>query len=199
VRAVPARRPPPEERQRDPERTRQALLDAALAEFAAKGRAGARVGEIAERAGVNKQLISYYFGGKDGLYDAIVERWHQLEREIAEPGLDLDELAYRYLEVGSRQPELQKLFVRENLEQDPAEVAYEPDCDDLRDLRARQAAGELAGDLDPGFVLLVLMAATTSGVVFPGETKRLTGLDPRSPEYLDHIGEQLRRLVRHLS
>ena len=38
-----------------------------IAEFSAKGFAGARVSEIAARAGVNQQLIAYYFDGKQGL------------------------------------------------------------------------------------------------------------------------------------
>src|SRR5450759_1887534 len=62
------RSPAAGERQRDAERSRQALLTAALDEFSLKGFAGARVAEIAERAGVNKQLINYYFGSKEGLY-----------------------------------------------------------------------------------------------------------------------------------
>ncbi len=48
------------------------LLDAALREFAAHGRAGARTQRIAERAGVNKQLIHYYYRTKAGLYAAVL-------------------------------------------------------------------------------------------------------------------------------
>jgi len=51
----------------------QRLLAAALAEFAEHGRAGARTGRIATRAGVNKQLIHYYYRTKAGLYQAVVE------------------------------------------------------------------------------------------------------------------------------
>jgi TetR/AcrR family transcriptional regulator len=196
---TPRRSPAPAERQRDAERTRQALLDAAQAEFAAKGRAGARVSEIAARAGVNKQLISYYFGGKDGLYQAIVDRWHEQEARLSEPGISLEELAWRYLEAGHRQPDLQRLFIRESLEQDADAVAHDPAAPELEDMRARQAAGEIADELDPAFVLLVLQAAVISGDVFPGDVKRLMGLDPGSPEYLERMGEQLRRLVRRLA
>jgi AcrR family transcriptional regulator len=46
------------------------LLAAALVEFASHGRAGARTERIARRAGVNKQLIHYYFRNKAGLYQA---------------------------------------------------------------------------------------------------------------------------------
>ena len=58
---------------RDPQGTRLALLSAAIAEFAAKGPAGARVDEIARRAGVNKQLVYHYFGNKDDLFRAALE------------------------------------------------------------------------------------------------------------------------------
>lgn len=196
--SAPRRSPAPEERQRDAERTRRALLDAARIEFAAKGLAGARVGAIAARAGVNKQLISYYFGGKEGLYRAILERWYEEEEQLSEPGLTLEELAFRYLEISHRQADLQRLFLRQSMEEDPAEVAHDPDAHELADMRARQAAGEVADELDPAFLLLMLSGTVFSGVVVPREAKRLTGLDPGSPEYLEHMGEQLRRLVRRL-
>jgi len=140
-----------------------------------------------------------YFGGKDGLYQAILERWYAQEAQLSEPGIRLEELAYRYLEAGHRQPDLQRLFVREEMEADPDTAERDPDSQDLADLRARQAAGEIAGELDPAFVLLVLQAAVISGIVFPRDVKRLMGLDPASPEYLEHMGEQLRRLVRRLA
>ena len=196
---APRRSPAPDARQRDAERTREALLDAALAEFGAKGLAGARTSEIAERAGVNKQLISYYFGGKEGLYKAILDRWYAQEAQLAETDISLEELVWRYFEAGHRQPDLQRLFIREELEQDPDAVEHEPIADDIEDLRARQAAGEIADDLDPAFVLLVLQTAVLSGIVFPREVKRLMGMDPGSEEFLEHMGEQLRRLVRRLA
>ncbi|VTU37156.1 Nicotinate degradation protein S [Variovorax sp. PBL-H6] len=65
---------------------RNAILVAARGEFAAKGLAGARVNEIASRAGVNKQLIYYYFGSKEGLYRTALEvvytEIRSLEREL---------------------------------------------------------------------------------------------------------------------
>jgi len=195
----PRRSPTPDARQRDAERTREALLDAALAEFGAKGLAGARTSEIAERAGVNKQLISYYFGGKDGLYKAILDRWYAQEDQLQEPDISLEELVWRYLEAGHRQPDLQRLFIREELEQDPDAVAHEPIADDIADLRRRQEEGEIADELDPAFVLLVLQTAVLSGIVFPREVKRLMGMDPGSPEFLEHMGQQMRLLVRRLA
>jgi AcrR family transcriptional regulator len=54
--------------------TKDAILDAAEEEFAEKGIAGARVEQIALRAGVAKALIYYYFEGKLQLLQAIVDR-----------------------------------------------------------------------------------------------------------------------------
>jgi TetR/AcrR family transcriptional regulator len=59
-------------RRRDPEASRQALLAAGTVLFAERGYEGTPVSAIAERARVNKAMISYYFSGKRGLYLAIV-------------------------------------------------------------------------------------------------------------------------------
>src|SRR5437660_1267675 len=57
----------------EPEKTRAAILKAALEEFAHEGVTGARTDEIARRAGVNKALLYYYFKDKEGLYAAALE------------------------------------------------------------------------------------------------------------------------------
>ena len=59
---------------RDPERTRSNILVAATVEFSGKGLDGARVDEIARRSGVNKRMIYHYFGDKEGLYLAVLEK-----------------------------------------------------------------------------------------------------------------------------
>src|ERR1700755_2207470 len=76
---------------RNPAATRQKLLAAARREFAASGLAGARVDEIAARAGVNKQLVYHYFGDKDALYLAVLE-WVYEEIRAQERTLNLEGL-----------------------------------------------------------------------------------------------------------
>src|SRR5581483_2548681 len=56
-----------------PEETREAILDAALKEFAQEGVAGARTDAIARAAGVNKALLYYYYGDKETLYGAVLD------------------------------------------------------------------------------------------------------------------------------
>ncbi|MBL8333389.1 MAG: helix-turn-helix transcriptional regulator, partial [Rubrivivax sp.] len=72
------RRSPPsparsEPRQRDADRSQQAILAAARDEFHEHGLGGARVERIAERAAVDKKLIYYYFENKDRLFQAVLE------------------------------------------------------------------------------------------------------------------------------
>src|SRR6202030_3108468 len=55
-------------------RTREKILAAALAEFSARGFAGARVDTIARRARVNKRMLYYCFGTKQDLYREILRR-----------------------------------------------------------------------------------------------------------------------------
>jgi TetR/AcrR family transcriptional regulator len=59
---------------RNPEASRARILDAARIEFVSNGLNGARVDRIAEQSGVNKNLIYHYFGSKDRLYLAVLER-----------------------------------------------------------------------------------------------------------------------------
>ena len=73
---------------RNPEATRKKLLTAARREFAKSGLAGARVDEIAARAGVNKQLVYHYYGDKDALYLAVLE-WVYEEIRVKERELNL--------------------------------------------------------------------------------------------------------------
>jgi TetR/AcrR family transcriptional regulator len=69
---------------REPEKTRAAILKAALEEFSHEGVTGARTDEIARRAGVNKALIYYYFKDKEGLYAAALEQvFSGLQQKVA--------------------------------------------------------------------------------------------------------------------
>lgn len=61
-------------RRNDAQASRAALLQAAEALFDERGYQAATVREIGERAGVDPALIARYFGGKEGLYLAALER-----------------------------------------------------------------------------------------------------------------------------
>lgn len=75
-----------------PEANRARIIRAAIDEFAARGYDGASMDAIAARTRTTRALINYYFGSKEKLYIAVLERVYAGIRE-AEAGLDLDHLA----------------------------------------------------------------------------------------------------------
>jgi AcrR family transcriptional regulator len=109
--------------ERDPERTRGAILAAATEEFTAHGLNGARVDEIAARSGVNKRMIYYYFGDKGGLYLAVLEeiyadirnaeiRLHLADRNPIDAMRELVAFTWNYF---IEHPEFLSLLGTENL------------------------------------------------------------------------------------
>ena len=79
-------------RTNDPERTMANIMEVALAEFAEKGLAGARIDEIAAATQTSKRMIYYYFQSKEGLYLAVLEESYRRMREI-ESEQHLEDLA----------------------------------------------------------------------------------------------------------
>lgn len=108
---------------RDPERTRAVILEAATEEITAKGLGGARVNEIADRAGVNKRMIYHYFGDKDGLYLAVLEAAYvairteeiKLDLEKRDPVEGMRELIQFTWGYYRNHPEFLSLLATENL------------------------------------------------------------------------------------
>ena len=156
------RQPP---KQRDSVATRRALLAAAINAFAEKGFAGARVNEIADRAGVNKQLLYHHFGNKDDLYRVALEAVYSQMRD-KEKELQLNDLspldAMRALIAYSfdylvEHPEFIRLVNDENAQGAPHAAGSDrlkkmhwPLVELLRDALERGAAdGTMRDDMDP--------------------------------------------------
>jgi TetR/AcrR family transcriptional regulator len=197
----PRRSPRGQERKRDPERTRERILDAAVVEFGEHGFAGARISAIARRAGVNEQLISYYFDGKEGLYRALQRRWQMISADASRPELPIADVVAAFLRLNAEQRSFARLLAWDGLAHTGSD-AVEPDAyftEMVEDLLRRQRAGELADDLDPAYVLLMLFAAALAPSVIPQIARRLTGLSADSPRFQEAYTEQLRRVVERLA
>jgi AcrR family transcriptional regulator len=59
---------------------RNRLLDAATAEFASRGYAGATLEGIGERAGVTKGGVYFHFRGKEALFFSVLDHWREVRR-----------------------------------------------------------------------------------------------------------------------
>lgn len=199
------RSPSGDQRKRDAERTRERILEAALIEFGEHGFAGARTSAIAARAGVNQQLISYYFSGKEGLYQALQLRW-QTTSGAAQPDQPLADVVAGFLQLGASQRSWARLLIWEGLADTGTAADTEGEAQShtyftamVDDVRRRQRTGELSADLDPAYVVLTFFAATMAPTVLPQVVRRLTGLPADSPEFLATYAAQLRRMLGHLA
>ena len=197
----PRRSPRAQDRKRDPERTRERILDAAVVEFGEHGFAGARISAIARRAGVNEQLISYYFDSKEGLYGALQQRWQLISAGASRPELPIAEVVAAFLRLSIEQRSFARLLAWDGLAHTGSD-AVEPDeyfTEMVEELRRREQAGELADDLDPAYVLLILFAAALAPTVIPQIARRLTGLSADSRTFQAAYAEQLRHVVERLA
>lgn len=144
---------------RDAEATRQRILEAAVAEFAEYGLAGARVDRIAENAASNKQLIYQYFGSKDGLFKTVVAR----ELARATEGLDfpLDDLpayAGAYFDFAMANPRLMRLVAWCGLEIEGL-IEGVPEAEPkLTAVTTAQEKGEISARFSPAFILSTISA-----------------------------------------
>ncbi|MCP4006014.1 MAG: TetR/AcrR family transcriptional regulator [bacterium] len=152
-------------RRREPGDARRSILDAATSEFSVHGLAGARVDRLAAAAGLNKAMIYHYFGDKEGLYLAVLERAYagireaeaQLDWTDAPPAEAVRRLVHFTWDYFVAHPEFLSLLNTENLQRAryvrrSEHVAHLQSSlvDGLRAVIARgEASGEFRRDVDP--------------------------------------------------
>jgi AcrR family transcriptional regulator len=201
MRAKAARRKD-ERRQRvnDPEGTRRNIVEVATREFAQKGYGGARVDAIANRTRTSKRMIYYYFGGKEGLYLAVLEEAYSSIRRT-EATLDLERLAPEKalstliaftFDYQNAHPEFVRLVMNENI-MEGVHMARSKAIgrlnagviDALQDLLARgRRTGVFRRDLDPLEVHMTISALCVFNVANRATFSTIFKRDMASPRAL---------------
>jgi AcrR family transcriptional regulator len=130
---APRRQKKTRREKRDADATRRALLTAGAELFPERGFDGVSVEDLAQRAGVNKALISYHFGGKRGLYAAVLASGFAAVAERlrgVEDAADAREGLHRFFgvfeEMTRERPDFPVLFLREAVSRgiEPAVVPH---------------------------------------------------------------------------
>lgn len=167
---------------RDSAATKQRILDAATAEFAQFGLAGARVDRIASRADANKQLIYAYFTSKEGLFDATMEANIALLLDtVPFDAADLPGYAGRLFDFAVRHPQLVRLLRWHQLER-PGVLNRLPQTAESNQRKAfalaeAQAAGKVSAVLPADQLLMLVLAlihGSAEGTVEPVAVERET-------------------------
>lgn len=203
-------------RPRDAAATRTRILDAALAEFSARGLDGARVDEIAARAGTNKRLLYAYVGNKEELWLATLERTYAAMR-AAERALDVAALApeaamRRLVRFNARwhaeHPEFIALLNAENLhkarhlrQSELVPRLYSPLLGLIRELLERGAAtGVFRPGIDPMQLYISIASLSYFYCSNISTLSVIFGQDLATPEALaerfDHVEDVILRFLR---
>ena len=184
---------------RDPRRTQERILAAALAEFSAKGFSGARVDVIARRAAINKRMLYHYFGDKKALFREVL-RQKMAERAawLAASPMDPIELLPYWFGLACQDPKWIRLLEWEALQGSDRNVIHqkrrrEAMAKAVAKIRRRQRLGLLSKNLDPRHLLLSHMALTMFPLAFPQITRLITGLSASEPRFQRARSEFLRR------
>jgi AcrR family transcriptional regulator len=185
---------------RDPAATKRRIFDAATAEFASRGVAGARIDRIAAAASANKQLIYAYFGSKQELFDAVVSE--HVTRFLAEVPLDatrLPEFGVAAYDFFLAHPEIVRLGSWHALELEESEhriaVIERAIRDHKRAIARAQAEGLIDATIGAAELLaLVISIAQTWAIAAP---ERDPGADSPRVRARQRAGvlEACRRLV----
>ena len=160
---------------KDGDRVRADLLDAAREHFLSREFKAVSIRRIAATAGVNGAMVNYYFGGKQGLYMAMVEDlFRRLEDSLGaldkDSALTVADFSRSYCKLLAENPWWPNFFVREVLFSegetreaiiDKFRSVFAPRL--LQSIQAEISAGHFRQDLNPGLTLLSLMAIT----IFP--------------------------------
>ncbi|MDA5146985.1 MULTISPECIES: TetR/AcrR family transcriptional regulator [Streptomyces] len=198
-------------RTRDAARTQAEILDVATREFARAGYDGARVDEIAARTRTTKRMIYYYFGNKEQLFTAVLERAYGVIRE-AEQELDVDHLdpvaAIRRLaeltfDHHERHPDFIRLVSIENIH-DAAHIASSemlasigsPALDVIRRiLEEGQRTGLFTADVDAVDLHAMISSFCFFRVANRHTFGALFGRDLVAPEQREHYRAMLGDMV----
>jgi AcrR family transcriptional regulator len=186
---------------RNPKRSRERILAAALKEFAAKGFAGARVDSIARRAAINKRMLYHYFGNKEHLFREVL-RLKMAERQAWADKLSGDpaESLSFWFKAACKDRDWIRMLEWEALQGDAEKVIDEQQrrtatARGLERIRQRQTRGQISAEFDPRHVMLAMRSLTMFPVAFPQLTRLIMGRSVSDPKFQKERAEFLRRFA----
>ncbi len=186
---------PTRARTRAGEANMERILDAATEVFSAYGFHGARIGDIAEAAGMSKPNLLYYFPSKEALYSAALaqtlEMWvvplGEMD-ETQEPAAAIGAYIVRKLEASRDKPAASRLFAMEIIQgapylmpllTGPLKTMVE---EKIATMRQWIAAGKLA-PMDPLHFIFTIWATTQHYADFTVQVRALTQSDLSNPAF----------------
>jgi TetR/AcrR family transcriptional regulator len=180
---------------------RAAIAEAAVSEFSARGYHGATIDAIADKAGMSKPNLLYYFPSKEAIYRTVLE---QIVEEWLSPLMTLDPTAdaveelRRYISLKMRmsadRPEASRLFASEVL-------AGAPILKDFLETRLKSLVEEKSAILqgwiddgklapvDPVHLIFMIWATTQHYADFAAQIDAVTGAQSKKPGFNEQASQ----------
>jgi len=183
---------------------REAILEAAIEEFAERGYEGVRLEHVAHRAGFNRALIYRYFGDREGLFHAALrEQFARRAQLLDRVPDDLGEILSWWTSATLDDPTFIRMILRESLDYgggEPIESAgrsqyYRRQLEMLEDLRRR---GVVDGDFDKELLFLALLSVVILPAIMPQVVLLVTGEEAGSDAFLERWGRFLEKFAEAL-
>ena len=196
------------------ENSKTRIIEAATTLFARKGFEGTSIREICKEAKVNICMISYYWGGKQELYQGIIDNLLEKQVEYSKSFLDLNKNPYDMTEDECREHLLEVMdkfvdFFYTNISSDLIVILLKeqqksdfivksPVFDYIRSLIAR-IIGKDINDRLTIFKMLFMLSQINSPRILPAFSLRLLGQDDFYKEDIKIIKDNLKFYINSLS
>ena len=190
-------------------RNEERILDAAQEVFATYGYHGATIDEVADRAGISKPNLHYYFKRKRDLYLAVLRRtleiWlvplGELDR-TGDPAVEIGNYIAQKVQLSRRFPAASRVFANEIVQGAPFLKGYLQT--DLRKVVERKAAviqhwideGKLA-PIDPYHLIFLIWAATQHYADFIPQIKAVMNVSRLNQAHFRKVEQSLSRIILH--
>jgi len=186
--------------------TRGQILKAADRLFGGKGFDAASVREIAEECGVNKALVHYHFGSKDGLFESVLDNYYQrldriLQEAMQQPGSPRDRIFNMldtYVDFLAQNRNFSRIVQRESSGGKHLRRIQEhlvPMFSRGRNLLHQAFPQTRSGDLAAEHLLVSFYGMIVAYFTWSEMVKGLTGSDPLSKKNLALRKKHLHKLL----
>ncbi len=170
--------------------TKDRLLKAAFEEFSKRGFAGARVDEIASRAGANKALIYQYYGDKEALFKHVLEcKMDEMGRIATDDPARFPEVIADFFDFYAANPWVVRLMSWEALDFGNKSVPNEAErkkhlAERVSEIERFQELGVVDPDVDARQVLVTLIGMVQVWFSLPQVARMVAGGNPYTPDAL---------------
>jgi TetR/AcrR family transcriptional regulator len=205
--SVNKKRDPGDKTTRIQEANRRIILEAALEVFSAYGFRGTTIDQIAEKAGMSKPNLLYYFKRKQDIYVSVLEEtleeWLKPLHELDSQGDPVEELRRyitRKIEMSASKPEASRLFANEILHGAPAIKSFlQTSLKKLVDeksavIRQWVSQGRLA-PIDPYHLIFMIWATTQHYADFDVQVRAILGNQVDKPGFTGQAAQAVLSLI----